>query len=155
LLTKTTTTNDNKKGTRPPPGDTRLVQIGVRTLTPEHRHQVDRYGVRVLEAHALPASTDHLAWKHIMRSNVPADSVVYVSFDLDVLDPAYAPGVSHLEPGGMTVRQAITALRAIPNDIIGFDVVEYNPDRDVNGVTAMVAAKIIKEMLGAVAEQQE
>jgi len=73
---------------------------------------------------------------------------VYVTFDMDVLDPAFAPGVSHREPGGMSAREAIAHLHGIEGEIVGVDVVEYNPVRDVSGVTATVAAKIVKEILG-------
>mmetsp|Transcript_3944 Transcript_3944/g.4823 ORF Transcript_3944/g.4823 Transcript_3944/m.4823 type:complete len:87 (-) Transcript_3944:1510-1770(-) len=74
---------------------------------------------------------------------------VYISFDMDVLDPAFAIGVSHYEPGGMTTRQATDTLLAIPSEanIIGCDCVEYNPTRDINNSTAMVAAKICKELI--------
>jgi arginase len=73
---------------------------------------------------------------------------VYVTFDMDVLDPGFAPGVSHREPGGMSVREAIAHLHAIKGQIVGADVVEYNPVRDVAGLTATVAAKMVKEILG-------
>ena len=66
----------------------------------------------------------------------------------DVLDPAFAPGVSHREPGGMSVREAIAHLHAIDGEIVGADLVEFNPVQDVAGVTATVAAKILKEILG-------
>ena len=65
--------------------------------------------------------------------------------DLDALDPAYAPGVSHHEPGGLSVREILRVLARVPTPIVGADIVEYNPDRDVNGVTATVAAKLLKE----------
>jgi arginase family enzyme len=73
---------------------------------------------------------------------------VYISFDVDVLDPAFAPGVSHREPGGMSVREAIAHLHAIQGRIVGADLVEYNPVQDVSGATATVAGKILKEILG-------
>ncbi|HEY2807432.1 MAG TPA: arginase family protein [Steroidobacteraceae bacterium] len=71
---------------------------------------------------------------------------VYVSFDLDALDPAYAPGVSHHEPGGLSVRDVLNVIRRVEGPIVGADIVELNPRRDVNGVTAMVAAKLLKEI---------
>jgi arginase len=77
-----------------------------------------------------------------------AAGAVYVSFDMDVLDPAFAPGVSHREPGGMSVREAITHLHAIEGEIVGAHVVEYNPVQDLGGVTSTAAAKILKEILG-------
>jgi arginase len=75
---------------------------------------------------------------------------VYVSFDVDVLDPAFAPGVSHREPGGMSVREAISHLHAITGNIVGADLVEYNPKQDVSQLTATVSAKILKEILAKV-----
>ena len=76
-----------------------------------------------------------------------------MSVDLDALDPAFAPGVSHHEPGGMSTRQLVDVLQAIPPrcSVAAADLVEYNPDRDVNGVTAMVAAKICKELVALLA----
>jgi arginase len=73
---------------------------------------------------------------------------VYISFDIDVLDPAFAPGVAHREPGGMSVREAISHLHAITGNIVGADLVEYNPKQDVSQLTAIVCAKILKEILG-------
>jgi arginase family enzyme len=67
---------------------------------------------------------------------------------VDVLDPAFAPGISHREPGGMSVREAIAHLHAIEGEIVGADLVEFNPVQDVGGITATVAAKILKEILG-------
>jgi arginase family enzyme len=67
---------------------------------------------------------------------------------MDVLDPAFAPGISHREPGGMSVRETIAHLHAISGQIVGADLVEYNPVRDLDGTTATVAAKILKEILG-------
>jgi arginase len=101
------------------------------------REQAARFGVDVVEMRALPAY-DRL------RIHGP----IYVSFDMDVLDPAFAPGISHREPGGMTVREAIAHLHAIEGTIVGADVVEYNPAQDVSGMTATVAAKVVKEILG-------
>jgi arginase family enzyme len=73
---------------------------------------------------------------------------VYVSVDLDVLEPGVAPGLSHWEPGGLTTREVLRYIQALPAPIVGADVVEFNPVRDRSGLTAMVAAKIVKELLG-------
>ena len=115
----------------------RLVQVGIRTANRHQREQAERFGVEVIEMRSLPA-----------YDKLKAAGPVYISFDMDVLDPAFAPGVSHREPGGMSVREAIAHLHAIEGEIVGADVVEYNPVRDVAGVTATVAAKILKEILG-------
>ena len=118
----------------------RLVQVGVRTLNAHPRAQAEKYGVEI-----------------ILMRNFRADRVpslpgpLYVSFDLDGLDPAFAPGVSHHEPGGLSVREALDVLHAVEGHVIGADIVEYNPDRDVNGVTAAVAAKLVKEIAALMA----
>jgi len=115
----------------------RLVQIGIRTMVAHQREQALKFGVEVVEMRSLPA-----------LDKLKADGPIYVTFDIDVLDPAFAPGVSHREPGGMSVREAIAHLRAIEGKIVGADLVEFNPVQDVRGLTATVAAKILKELLG-------
>ena len=115
----------------------RLIQIGIRTLNQHQREQAKKFGVEIAQMSALPA-----------YDRLKIRGPVYISFDMDVLDPAFAPGISHHEPGGMTVREAITHLHAIEGTIVGADIVEYNPAQDIAGVTATVAAKILKEMLG-------
>jgi arginase len=115
----------------------RLVQVGIRTINRHQREQAQRFGVEVVEMRWLP-----------VYGKLQAAGPVYITFDMDVLDPAFAPGVSHREPGGMSVREAIAHLHAIEGEIVGADVVEYNPVRDIAGVTATVAAKIVKEILG-------
>jgi arginase len=115
----------------------RLIQIGIHTMNGHQRDQAKRFGVEVFELHKLPVFEEVKTW-----------CPVYVSFDLDVLDPAFAPGVSHREPGGISVRDAIRHLHSITGTIVGADIVEYNPRRDVSDLTAAVAAKILKEILG-------
>lgn len=115
----------------------RLVQVGIRTINRHQREQAQKYGVEFVEMRALPA-----------YEKLKVAGPVYITFDMDVLDPAFAPGISHREPGGMSVREAIAHLHAVEGTIVGADVVEFNPVRDVSGVTATVAAKIVKEILG-------
>ena len=115
----------------------RLVQVGIRTMNRHQREQAARFGVEVVEMNALPAYER-------LRTAGP----VYITFDMDALDPAFAPGISHREPGGMSVREAIAHLHAISGEIVGADLVEFNPVQDVDGMTATVAAKILKEILG-------
>ena len=67
---------------------------------------------------------------------------------MDVLEPMLAPGVSHPEPGGLTVRDALDILAAIRVPVVGADIVEYNPMNDLRDLTARVAAKMLKELVG-------
>jgi agmatinase len=113
----------------------RLVQVGIRTLTRHQRDQAKRFGVEVIDMRAWEAGKNPLN-----------TGPLYLSLDLDVLDPAYAPGVSHWEPGGMSTRDVIGIIQSIGGQLIGADVVEYNPVRDPSGMTAMVAAKLVKEI---------
>ena len=118
----------------------RLVQVGIRTLNSHCREQAKRFGVEVIEMRNFEAAS------------VPIpEGPLYVSIDMDALDPAFAPGVSHHEPGGLSVRDVLTVLHRIEAPIIGADVVEYNPTRDINGMTAVVAAKFVKELAGLAA----
>jgi arginase family enzyme len=78
---------------------------------------------------------------------------VYLSLDLDGIDPAFAPGVSHREPGGLTVREVLTLIQSLPAPFVGADVVELNPRRDLDGVTAAVAAKLVREIASRMREE--
>lgn len=115
----------------------RLIQVGIRTMNGHQREQAKRFGVEVIEMRQLPALDR-------MRIEGP----VYISFDMDALDPAFAPGISHREPGGMSVREAIAHIHAITGEIVGADIVEFNPAQDHTQLTATVAAKMLKEILG-------
>jgi arginase len=115
----------------------RLIQIGIRTRNAHQKEQAEKYGVEMFEMNGLP---------NLASLNLTAP--VYVSFDMDVLEPGLAPGVSHWEPGGLTTREALHYIQGLPAPIIGADVVEFNPLRDPSGMTATVAAKILKELLG-------
>jgi agmatinase len=118
---------------------TRLVQVGIRTLNDAQRRQVERFGVTQIDMRAWD-DPDRVA------SRLSFDGPVYISLDLDVLDPAFAPGVSHHEPGGLSVRDVIRIVQRFRGTLVGADIVELNPARDREGVTAMVAAKLVKEL---------
>ncbi len=119
----------------------RLVQVGIRTLNAPQRAQAERFGVEMVEM--LSRGPD-LA--------VKIEGPVYVSLDLDVLDPAFAPGVSHPEPGGLSTREVIGVLQRLDGPVVGADLVELNPTRDPTGLTAMAAAKLAKELLARLLE---
>ena len=121
----------------------RLIQLGIRTMNIHQREQAARFGVEVLEMRNLPA---------LHKLDIGGN--VYISFDVDVLDPAFAPGISHREPGGMSVREAISHLHAIHGNVVGADIVEYNPRQDIAQLTAMVCGKILKELLGNMLSEQ-
>ncbi|GAX77893.1 hypothetical protein CEUSTIGMA_g5335.t1 [Chlamydomonas eustigma] len=127
---------------------TKLISIGIRTATQEQRQQIQKYGVEVIEARHFPAHGSDVGRR--LRELIQDDSLVYISFDMDALDPSAAPGVSHQEPGGLSTRQAIDAIHAIPGIIIGADLVELNPDLDCQLMTSRVASKIMKEIASVI-----
>lgn len=113
----------------------RLVQVGIRTLNRHCREQADRFGVEILPMAGFAPS------------QVPIlPGPLYISIDLDGLDPGEAPGVAHPEPGGLTVRELIAVLHAQQAPIVGADIVEHNPARDIGGITAIVGAKLVREL---------
>ncbi len=120
----------------------RLVQVGIRTITGHQRELAERFGVEVIEMRDL-GEVEQLSF----------DSPIYISFDMDCLDPAFAPGVSHHEPGGMSTREALTIIQNLKAEIVGADIVEYNPRRDPLGITGMVAAKMLKEIIAVIIAQ--
>jgi arginase family enzyme len=116
-----------------------VVQVGVRAITAAHRAKALKHSVRMIEMKEIG---DPLFLKFA--------NPIYVSFDLDVLDPAFAPGVSHHEPGGLSTRQALQVIQALKGRIVGLDVVELNATRDLSGITAAAAFKVIKEVAGRI-----
>jgi agmatinase len=121
----------------------RLVQVGIRAMTGPQREQAARFGVETI---------DMRAWTAGVRPTLRGP--IYASIDLDGLDPAFAPGVAHREPGGLTVRDVIGLIQRLPLPLVGADVVEVNPGCDPSGVTASVAAKLVKELAGRMMSEQ-
>jgi agmatinase len=119
----------------------RLVQVGIRTLNAPQRAQIERFGVELVQMRDFRPDLV-----------IEADGPVYVTVDLDGLDPAFAPGVSHPEPGGLTTRDVIGVVQRLRGTVVGADVVELNPTCDPGGTTARVAAKIAKELLARLLE---
>lgn len=116
----------------------RLVQLGIRTATPHQREQAERWNV------------DMLSPRELGRFDLgELVGPIYLTIDLDGLDPSVAPGVSHHEPGGLTMREVLDVIDALPGPLVGADVVELNPTRDLVDMTAMVGAKLVKEVAGA------
>jgi arginase len=122
----------------------RLVQVGIRTLTRHCREQAERFGVEIIQ---MPNFTPE---------TVPIlTGSVFISLDLDGIDPSQAPGVSHPEPGGLSVRDVLKVLDRIKGKVIGADIVELNPTRDVANVTAILAAKLVREIAARATQSRQ
>eukprot|EP01038_Epipyxis_sp_PR26KG_P004417 gene4417-6244_t len=124
----------------------KLISVGIRTVNDIQREQWIKYNVSVIEAKDFPSKGNEI--KDFLTQFISEDTSVYISIDLDVIEPGLAPGISHPEAGGLSVRQLVDAIHSIPGKIIGADIVEYNPDRDINNITAAVASKLVKEVVG-------
>lgn len=121
----------------------KLVQIGIRTLNTHQREQAEKFNVEIHEMRNLDTAKIS-----------DFENPVYISLDMDAFDPAFAPGVSHQEPGGLTSRQVFEVIQNLDADIVGADIVEYNPNRDVQDMTGILAAKCLKEILGKMLEEK-
>ena len=119
----------------------RLVQVGIRTFTADQRDQVKKFGVESIEMRNVTSNLQ-----------LEFDSPVYISFDVDALDPAFAPGVSHREPGGLSTRQAIDLIQRLKGKVVGADIVEFNPRMDPLHITGTVCAKLFKEIAAKMLE---
>ena len=111
----------------------RLIQAGIRTATGHQRDQVAKFGVELIEA------------RH-WRDDIQIDfkTPVYISLDIDGIDPGFAPGTGTPEVGGLTPREVVALLRGLAGaHIIGADVVEVAPQYDATSNTAQVAAQML------------
>jgi agmatinase len=130
-------------GMTPEDSPARLVQLGIRSGPKEEAEfarkcipQVHPDGVADLRARLEELVT---LW---------GDRPVYCTFDIDAVDPAYAPGTGTPEAGGLTSREALELMRFLPKfNLIGFDLVEVSPPLDHGGITAALAAKMVRELL--------
>ncbi len=126
----------------------RVAQIGLRTTgyAADDFDWPRQQGFRVVQAeHCWHKSLTPLMEE--IRAQL-GDGPVYISFDIDSLDPAFAPGTGTLEPGGLNSPQAFEIVRGCRGlNIIGGDLVEVSPAYDHGGITATLAANLLYEML--------
>ena len=127
---------------------TKTVQIGIRggQNVAEGLNYSRDNGMRLITIEEF----DDLGWKAVAEEarRVVGDNPVYLTFDIDGLDPVYAPGTGTPEAGGITMREAQRMLRELAGlNYIGGDMVEVSPPLDPSGLTAMNGATIAFEML--------
>ena len=126
----------------------RCIQIGIRggqNFADGLDYSRDQ-GMRVITIEEF----EDLGWQAVAREacRVAGDGLTYLSFDVDGLDPAYAPGTGTPESGGITMREAQRLIRELRKvNIVGGDVVEVSPPLDPSGMTALNAATILFEIL--------
>jgi len=108
----------------------------------------EEHAVTVVRAEAIHREGIDAVLRHLERVR---GRKVYVSFDIDSVDPAFAPGTGTPEVGGLTSAQALALVRGLAGlNIVGFDVVEVSPPYDQSGITSMLAANVLFELLSVI-----
>ncbi len=131
------------------------IQVGLRGYYPDQQsfEWMREEGFRY---HTM-AEVEARGWEPVMNDIVAeakdGPEYMFVSFDIDVLDPAYTKGTGTPEPGGLTPREVFPLIRRLcaESNVVGFDLVEYAPDRDPSYLTGLVANRILRECLTGVA----
>lgn len=120
------------------------IQIGIRTVAPTTA------GIEIFDAGQV-AGEGVAAAIAAIRQRI-GDAKAYLTFDIDCLDPAFAPGTGTPVPGGLSTREALAILRGIADlDVVGFDLVEVAPAYDHSDMTANAGVAIIQHFLCAIA----
>ena len=127
----------------------KITQIGIRgLLNPDYiTNEAEKYGTNIITAEN--AIKNGMEW---VINQIPDAENIYVTIDIDSLDPSCAPGTGTPEPGGFSYLQMREMLTSIPKkgNIIGFDIVEVNPLYDPSGITSQLASRLIIDFLGAI-----
>jgi agmatinase len=133
-----------------------FVQVGLRGYWPGatdlawmEEHGLRSHFMAEIEADGIEAVVDRA-----VAEALDGPEHLYISVDIDVLDPAYAPGTGGIEPGGLTTRELLPAVRRLAHEVgvVGMDVVEVCPPFDSpNPITAMAANRIVLEALTGIA----
>jgi agmatinase len=132
-----------------------MAQIGLRGVGSGRQQEFD--DARAYGSILVTAREVHEQGAGAVLERVPVAGRYYVTFDADGLDPAIAPGVNAPSPGGLTYYQAFDLLRGLAERgrIVGFDFVELAPARDPVGITSLHAARLILNLIGALAHTRQ
>lgn len=130
-----------------------IVQVGIRSVGSARLAEIEaaqHYGSRLVTAREIHAQGIEAALRHI-----PEGARVVVTFDCDALDPCIMPGVAARTPGGLTYTQAIDLIAGIGKraKIAGFDLVEFYPPADIDNLSALIAARLLVNVIGTIARQ--
>lgn len=129
--------------------------VGIRACEPEELYNITKYGANIIDPMDLQKHGTQKILKKITQTCINRynnNNHVYISIDLDCLDPAFAPGVSVPTPCGLNPLELIFFIKQIleQTKIIGCDIVELSPAFDINNITSNLAARLFKEILGSI-----
>lgn len=132
-----------------------LAQVGVRSFEPEEVHFINQSDIRFYHASKVEQLGVVEVVKQLAEAYEDYDAI-YISVDIDVLDPAYAPGTGTPEGGGLTSRQMMYMTRELVKNlpVKAFDLVEISPPRDINDTTSWAGLKIIYELFAGLYENK-
>jgi agmatinase len=137
----------------------RFLQVGLRGYWPEPPtlRWMAEQGMRSFEMHELVARGLDAVLEEAFAIALDDCDGVFVSVDLDVVDPGMAPGTGTPEPGGLTGRQLLDAVRriAIELPVVGIDVVEVSPPYDSADITSFLANRVVLELLSGIAFRRQ
>lgn len=136
------------------PGEN-FIQIGLRGYWPgkEGFEWMREHGLRYHTMAEIEKDGWEQVMKRAMKEVLEGPEYIFISFDVDVLDPAYMPGTGTPEPGGLTTREAFPIVRRLcaEKNVVGFELVEVNPLVDPGYTTAQNADRILRECLTGIA----
>jgi agmatinase len=126
----------------------KIVQIGMRGLAndPEATGNARLLGTTVITSEEI-----HRRGVPAILAQIPSSDNLYITLDVDVMDPSLAPGTGTLEPGGLSFAELDELLKSLPSKgrVVGMDIMEVNPYRDPSGRTAQTAVRLLIDLLGA------
>lgn len=127
-----------------------VINLGFRAFgsSPKEKVDAERYGVKVISTKSLFQEMTLKQISEIVGEVSENVEVLHVSIDMDVLDPAFAPGVTNPEPGGISTRDLLNLIEIIGRYASSFDIVELAPPYDISEISAHTAAAIVIQMLG-------
>ena len=130
------------------PSVKKIVQLGMRGIAndPEAARNAKALGTKIVTGEEI-----HRRGVSAAIEAIPQSENIYVTFDVDSMDPTLAPGTGTLEPGGLTFPEIDELMLGIPKKgkLVGVDIVEVNPYRDPSGRTAQTAIRLLVDLLGA------
>lgn len=129
----------------------RGISLGVRSISPEENEKFSQVKPKLVDAFTIRdmGIEEAIAKAESVLGNRP----IYLSLDMDAIDPAYAPGVGTPEPFGITPEDVKAVINHFAPQLVGFDLVEVSPASD-NGNTAALAARLVQEVIASVSKGQ-
>jgi len=118
----------------------RFVQVGIRMPAAGQLEKARELGIHLITAYHLVSPED-----------LKFENPLYLSLDMDCLDPAFAPGIGNPVPGGLSTRELLDILKSVSGEIAAADIVEVVPEYDVSEITATAAARLVIEIAGLIA----